>query len=178
MSLSTAYAAIVEYYGARVATRSQVPLINHIDEGLVVLRELQVDESTQAAYCLHPMIQDDGALFNNLSTLVEQTDRQTLVYVMEYRNIANAGLRAHVDRGMMPQLSPLKAVNDMLIADKVQNCKDFYTYHRATHPESDSLVAYFETWFDVLGISNRQYLHCCGLIDEFKATRPVRSHQA
>ncbi|UUZ75443.1 hypothetical protein LP414_27390 [Polaromonas sp. P1(28)-13] len=37
---SLEYAAIKAFYGQRCAARSKVPLMNHIDEGLVIIRQL------------------------------------------------------------------------------------------------------------------------------------------
>ena len=38
----------------------------------------------------------------------------------------------------------------MLIADKVQNYKDFLLYHKNTHERSDELDEYFNSWFKIL----------------------------
>ncbi len=55
------------------------------------------------------------------------------------------------------RLSPIKAVNDMLIADKVQNRKDFLRYHYGPHQHWRELDLYFQMWLFRLGISDRQY---------------------
>ncbi len=77
---------------------------------------------------------------------------------MEYRSVANEYLShrtiAHVDE---IRLSPLPEVNQMLIADKVQNCKDFELYHKATHPRSAELDLYFNNWLRRLGITPERY---------------------
>jgi hypothetical protein len=45
----------------------------------------------------------------------------------------------------------------MLIADKVQNRKDFELYHEATHPRSKELAMYFRLWLEKLGVSEENY---------------------
>ena len=54
-------------------------------------------------------------------------------------------------------LSQIKCVNDMLIADKIQNRKDFESYHLGTHEKGDILELYFSNWLKVLSISEQQY---------------------
>jgi hypothetical protein len=55
------------------------------------------------------------------------------------------------------RLSPLKDVNDMLIADKIQNRKDFDLYHKGKHERSEELDEYFKNWFNRLGITEEFY---------------------
>lgn len=45
----------------------------------------------------------------------------------------------------------------MLIADKVQNYKDFEIYHKSTHPRSKELDQYFKNWLQKLNINTDQY---------------------
>lgn len=58
------------------------------------------------------------------------------------------------------RLSPLREVNDMLIADKVQNRKDFELFHSSTHDKRDRLAAYFAEWLAALEVSEDIYAHC------------------
>lgn len=46
----------------------------------------------------------------------------------------------------------------MLVADKVQNCKDFnlYVKDHSDTKNSDRLSAYFQEWLDVLGVSKAE----------------------
>lgn len=66
--------------------------------------------------------------------------------------------------------SPLFEVNDMLIADKVQNRKDFITYHRETHARSKELGQYFQLWLNALEITEETYQSLCAKIDKWKIT--------
>jgi hypothetical protein len=76
-----------------------------------------------------------------------------MALAMEYRSVANAYLSPHGHRAPEDiRLSPLEDVNDMLIADKVQNYKDFLLHH-AAHPRAMELDAYFTAWLQRLGVS-------------------------
>ena len=53
----------------------------------------------------------------------------------------------------------------MLVADKVQNYKDFLIHHRATHPNADRLEAYFRQWLQRLGVSIEQFEDLRAILD-------------
>lgn len=154
------YNLIKQHYEARRAKRSGVPLINHINEGLIILDKLGATQHSKAAFCLHPLVQADNDLicFKDYHLV----DPYALLLAMEYRNVANAYLSYHTTA---PRLSPLKEVNDMLIADKVQNKKDFMLYHYGTHPRSERLLEYFDEWLYTLNVSDdmyKEFLSCLG----------------
>lgn len=167
-------AAVTAFYGDRKAKRSGVPLINHIHEGIIVLREIHAWSRAYAGYCLHPLVQHDDDLNSNLKILnsIDTTPRN-IALAMEYRAVANGWLSDKVTDNMIllgePQLSSVKCVNDMLRADKVQNRKDFETYHKADHPRSKQLDLYFKVWLDKLSVTEEQYQYLCAKIDEFKS---------
>ncbi|MGK0389502.1 MAG: hypothetical protein ACI94Y_002242 [Maribacter sp.] len=48
-------------------------------------------------------------------------------------------------------------VKQMLIADKVQNYKDFMLYHYKLHTRSDELYEYFQNWSKLLGIDYKEW---------------------
>lgn len=151
--MSKAYEKIRDYYGVKVAERSQVPLINHINEGLTVLKMLSASTWTKDAFCLHPIVQNDADLRRNFVSLMStEWDPRTIMYVMEYRNVANRGLL-----GGTITTSPIEPVNAMLIADKCQNRKDFRLYHKNSHPKSTQLEAYFTAWLKELGVTEGFY---------------------
>jgi len=153
------YNVIEKYYGDRRTARYGVPLIHHIDEGLTVLKHLGSSEDSQRAYCLHPLLQADPELAANFDLPgiegATHVNPRAVALALEYRNVANRAL-LHNYRGAVT-ISPLPEVNNMLIADKVQNRKDFKRYHYETHPETAALQEYFDTWLLALGISETRY---------------------
>lgn len=148
------YKLVEEFYGNGMAKRSQIWFMNHIDEGMIILNHIKKSEAAQAAFCLHPLTQDDDNLAKNYASLIASNSKASSYNVglsLEYRNIANAYLSKREIKSIDEiALSPLQEVNDMLIADKVQNYKDFILYHRGTHPRSDILEHYFNNWLDKL----------------------------
>jgi len=162
---SVEYKLIANHYGDRTANRSGVRLMNHIDEGLVILDTISATQTTKRAFCLHPLFQTDNDLQENWY-LHSFVDPCALLLVMEYRNIANAYLSDKIDTDQELKLSPLFEVNEMLIADKVQNKKDFMTYHHKTHERSDELSRYFDKWLTALNICPLTYQSLCKRIDD------------
>lgn len=175
--MSTGYERIVEFYGDRTAKRSGVPLINHINEGVAILNKLEAHPDVKEAFCIHPMVQADEDLKANYMDLINGTGRKAYLPIrsnviglaLEYRNVANNFLSDQIETGPNSwgreetyskkpmRLSPLPGVNLMLVADKVQNKKDFVLYHQATHARSRELAYYFDLWLTVLNISPEHY---------------------
>lgn len=184
------HALVSKFYGDRTAERSGVPLMNHINEGLIVLQWIDADIATLRAWCLHPLVQRDedlAANYNRLRDLwlAENMDPAVLMLAMEYRNQANAWLSDKVSLvwgadgatarlawrpklAGAPSTGPLTGVKHMLIADKVQNYKDFRTYHSKSHERAQELEAYFEKWLQVLGVTEQEYKRLCQRIDQHK----------
>ena len=172
---SESYIAIENYYGDRRADRTRQFLMNHIDEGLYILRSAIVNlgyylysprlrDMIFDGYCLHPMFQNDGDFANNLDVIRGHSFKygagfsRAMATAIEYRNIANQYLPWHGSRKIKDiNLSPMEEVNLMLVADKIQNRKDFEKYHLGSHPNSDGLVEYFGNWFERLQISEDFY---------------------
>lgn len=161
-----AYQAICLYYKDQTAKRSGVPLIKHIDEGLRILEKMGATELVQNAYCVHPLFQDSQQLPHTLSKLGNlDIHPYSLVLVMEYRNQANRWLSDKVTRlhdevtiNGQPSPGPLPDVRLMLIADKVQNYKDFLQYHAKSHARALELEEYFQQWFNALEINWEDYV--------------------
>lgn len=162
------YQAIQERYDGCYAKRTGLPYIKHIDDGLRILDHIGATEAAKAAYCIHPITQadEDLAVFmerlRDGDSLYSQFDADVITLAIEYRNCANRYLSFHYGRDTRtPRLSPLPEVNDMLIADKVQNYHDFMTHHYGTHEHSDQLYAYFHAWFEALNVNVEELLSLC-----------------
>ena len=120
------------------------------------------------AYAVHPIFQNDSDLLGNYLQ-ASLLDPIVVLYAIEYRNIANNFLSDAIEKGQdgwgreafhvkrQLKLSPIKGVNDMLVADKVQNRKDFLAYHLGSHARSDELDHYFKMWLKKLEISEERY---------------------
>lgn len=158
---SIEYGLIKEFYGTDCANRSGVPLINHIDEGLAILEWLGASRAAMGGYCLHPMVQNEIDHNDNIDSLEAIPEIEcSLELALRYRQFANAYLcRPGTDTWDIPVIRRVlvnaaglmnKQVNYMLIADKVQNQKDFLKYHYGTHARSEQLKKYFENWLVVL----------------------------
>lgn len=166
-----AYKTISKFYGDKKTERTGVPLMDHIDEGLRVLISLDAPHDALCAYCLHPIYQNNSDLFQAYNDTKPNSliSLKIMILTMEYRNIANAYLSTrHIDSIEDIQLSPLPEVNIMLLADKIQNHKDFKLYHSDTHPRAKELEEYFQNWFKRLCVSDEEYVKlvkCCEAFD-------------
>lgn len=144
------YQIIREYYGDKRAERSRVPYIVHIDEAMKILDSIGASEYTKRAYCIHPMLQSNEGLVENIG-IVKELDPMVVALVMEYRKTAMGYLsRRKITSLDEIELSPLYEVNQMIYADKVQNKKDFLQYHHGKHPKSEELLEYFNNWLEKL----------------------------
>jgi hypothetical protein len=152
------YLTIEREYGTRTAKRSGVPLVRHIDEGLAVLQRIGATDAAMRAFCLHPLLQEDPAYAANLARVTALTEPHVLALALEYRRVANATLSARpiASQDDIP-LSGMPEVDQMLVADKVQNRKDFLVHHRGRHPRSDALDRYFRLWLSRLGVTEPQF---------------------
>ena len=164
------YQAITRFYGERTTKRSGVRLMNHIDEGLAIMAILGASNDARRAFCLHPLFQADAEMTTvGVAFLDDQYKNPVPIFLaMEYRYRANSFLADKVEvrtdlggpvyvfNGLATP-GPLPELRDMLIADKVQNRKDFEQFHKGTHVHSDQLDHYFRYWLNVLGISEKRY---------------------
>lgn len=57
----------------------------------------------------------------------------------------------------------------MLIADKVQNYKDFRKHHLDTHARADELDFYFKTWLKELDVDGHGLASLWAAVDEARS---------
>lgn len=158
---SREFHAIAGRYGARIAERSGVPYIRHVIDGLWILDKIDACLTARLAYCLHPLAQADEDL-STFDPYLASTP-EVLLATIEYRNVANRYLSFHHGQpGYQPLLSPVASVNEMLVADKVQNRKEFEIYRATSHPNTERLADYFRAWLTSLGISEARYRELAG----------------
>lgn len=157
------FRAIRDFYGERTAQRSGVKLIAHIEDGLAILEAIDARIVTMQAYCLHPLVQMDEDLARNFAPGGAldgaRVDTFALALAMEYRRCANAHLSRHAPETLAQiSFAPFDVeVRHMLIADKVQNRRDFDRHHAKTHERATELTTYFARWLTHLGIDEKRY---------------------
>jgi hypothetical protein len=176
-TLEHEYQQVERFYGDRTAERSGVYFMNHVDEGLAVLHHIGATERAKRAFCLHPLLQNDADLVGSYPRAAELTrDPQVLLLAMEYRNIANASLSHRTLSGPSDiPLGPLDEVRQMLVADKIQNAKDFILHHRSTHARSSELERYFRLWLERLDISRARFAKSFERLQVGQGAKPLPS---
>ena len=174
---SVEYQAIAAHYGDRAARRSGVPLMVHIDEGLWILAQLGASAATRRAWCLHPLAQDPPRLVDAEARLEMATDDpEVRMLALVYRHIANATLSTRSIESSDDIVPPPRLeTTQMLIADKVQNRKDFLRYHADTHPRRVELDRYFRLWCEHLGVTEDVFAWWCRALDERSTARATAS---
>lgn len=154
------YRLIQKHYSDKYARRSDVPLINHIDEGLIIMEFCNASSDAMAAYCLHPLFQNETDLSYSISkNIFKNFDPYILLLVMEYRHTANSFLcRPNTDQYTLADLPEIinNDMKSMLIADKIQNRKDCDLYHQ-NHERYHELSNYFRLWLKHLGVDENRY---------------------
>ena len=154
------YNMILQHYTGKTAKRSGLPYINHIDEGLKILNITGALSKVKDAWCVHPLFQDDKALIELSRRDLFRMDPTVVMFAMEYRTVANAYRSVNYKPDFVPKLSTIHEVNMMLVADKVQNMKDFWLHQEY----NEHLFLYYSSWLRALGISEDEYMELKNLI--------------
>jgi hypothetical protein len=165
------YEEVSKFYGDRQAERSGLPYMQHIDEGLYILAKLGGTDAAQRAFALHPLIQgrDDYQDSVNKGVLDRafrhgrRESAEAVALAIEYRFIANSYTsRMPESESYKIVRSPLKQVNLMLKADKIQNYKDALLNVIPKYPEeAERLVKYFNhymEWFEISTVEFQEWV--------------------
>jgi len=142
------YKLISEHYGEQTTKRSKVRLINHINEGLEVMINRDASRAAMKAYCLHPLCQSDESLDKFIHLNLIKISTSAIILAMEYRRVANSYLSTGKKEDFVGFTN--NDIFEMLVADKIQNERDFSLYHLGVHQRSDELQDYFTNWFDII----------------------------
>jgi hypothetical protein len=162
------YQLIQQKYKGKIAHRSGVSYMNHIQEGAFILQRIYgIDEELIEAYCLHPIFQSDKSLlelFLDASSENFLISPRTIVLGMEYRRVASSyTIKNKIRDPKSIEIGPLDKVHKMLVADKIQNKKDFmkYMYLKRDRPSyqkaSEHGLQYFDSWLKRLSVSPEMY---------------------
>lgn len=179
------YQIIKEHFAGQIATRSALPYINHIHEGIYILnRCFGWDETTAEAFCVHPIFQDvsDDSHATQARCKSELNHRVTDL-ASQYAKAANAYTSKHrlLEIAAIPLPSD-SAVRQMLVADKVQNKKDFVA--QVLNPSTANsnsqgnaqlnahLMSYFDRWLDRLGVTPTNFTELATELQDVFASTP------
>lgn len=161
------YKVIEEFYKDKTTSKG-IPYINHIDEGVGHLENLHVSDVVINAFILHPFVQCVNLQGTYKDCLLTEKELEKHINIFEikpeiayelllYRKFANSYLcRPDTDGysfeeaySNVEQLINYQSTIRMLIADKLQNFKDFLLY-RQDHPRAKQLTIYFTYWLKIL----------------------------
>lgn len=146
---------ISKYYEGKVAKRTGIPYINHIYEGCRLIE----DEEDRLAFMIHPIFQDGKEGEVDLSTVKKSIQK----LAKEYADIANSYLPKDY---LNEPPTEFGAVRYLLVADKMQNYKDFSNNKDVFSKEKQKqLDIYFRKWFKALDVNRyfKNYIHSMDL---------------
>lgn len=156
---SAEYQAIQSIYGDQKTLQGNgVPFMNHINEGLHILHRIKASDNAQRAYCLHPIMQVNGLADEFLSSsYLKEVDPRALVTAGMFANTVNAfPLGQFISGNLVGNVEEAAGlikrndVMDMILAEMVQNYKDFLNHEGQTDPDRAEINEYFLTWLRFL----------------------------
>jgi hypothetical protein len=145
--------------------------MNHIIEGAYFLTEVMpADDPFVEAFLVHPIFQDVDLPTQVIQKYVDTFELSTPVVstAFKYRIAANSYLPKDIHTGRQPPVILEQGLKFMLIADKIQNLKDFQRYFDKQNPRYKQLENYYDTWLSSLGAFSMAYTFGLGqLKDKF-----------
>lgn len=175
MENSIYFKVVSMYYEGKVANRTLIPYINHIKEGLIILDKIGATDNAKYAYCLHPIYQvkKTEEELSYIEKYEAEFNPHVVLLAKQYAKTANSYLckRHYQSKDDVIRLSEYPEVNQMLVADKIQNRKDFEDHYenqsdKETFDRSDRLSQYFKNWLKALSVSEDAYQAYKKLITE------------
>lgn len=160
------YQSIAAQYDDTAVSRPGGSYMDHLDREIAILLAIGAQGDAIRAHCLRPLVMSDEDLATFDPTLA--SNPTVLMYVMEYRNVANRYQSHHFQqetRDATP--SPLMPVNQMLLAHLVTARTDF---DEAESTRQDRrLFGYLTRWLSVLGVDEATYEELADLCAEVAA---------
>jgi len=136
-------------------------LMNHVDEGLAVLADLDTSDLAFRAYCLLPLVSDEASFVKYHSALEQVLEpipagRDTLALAIHCSKVMRAGAQqlnnalAKVPAGLS------SAVVNLLVAKYVRRKKALEADPARTY-DSAELDAQYQCWLERLGVAGRYH---------------------
>ena len=114
-----------------------------MDQGLEILRRLEVDELTLKAFCLSAFVKKEERLKQLLSLDLSSIDPRALVLAMEFRRLYLSfpmGVPSKV--GLDLELSSMKEANEIVAAEKIVA----YRGYRKMGGSQDEVILHYHVW--------------------------------
>lgn len=166
-----AHAIAEEFLKDKISPRTKQPFMDHINEGLLILRKIGVPQFVEAAWCIHPLLQKDEWIRSGCF-LVKDLPPDVICLTMEFRMVANQ-IRPDDCRASraLPFGAWPKAIKMMLIADKIQEWHSYTVYKRHfTEAEINDVTLYFDEWLSkILKLTPDQIVEYTKIIADHQA---------
>lgn len=175
------YIQIRKFYAGRTCKRTGVAHIEHIDQGLRILDDLNAPQDTKRAWCLHPLAQA-------VTSGSDRKDKNVGAYLLgRWRNrvAATRAFDYALSADQVLSRDPLHRFDNivkptlastymMLVADKIQNYHHFESEWDSFDPQDRyRLSTYFDRWHDVLSLNPDQVGYYTALL---KKTYPLNHY--
>lgn len=149
MNTNIHYQIISELYEGQKAKRTQLPYIKHIDDGLLILDDLDADLITKEAWCMHPIFQMPDLKEKVMDSKGQPQIRlATAILAAEYAETANQYRTVNYQsfHDNLPEI-PNSRVKKLLTCDKVQNYIELEnTRHLLPYETVDRTHRYLLNW--------------------------------
>ncbi len=150
---SPQYKIVQDFFGDQRDERSGVLLMNHIDEGIAVMRALGAPDTAIRAFCLTPLqftsrndiIINFHKIFKELNGVIDGIDSSNLA--LDYR--------ALVDTNPV-KVSTDNDVNLMLAGAVIQRKKDLLVHNWDHQANPEATRERFDQWIAALGIAHNE----------------------